>query len=95
MAKPLADIERDALMLPTEDRAALAEHQLAALSDAVDPEVERAWVAEAQRRYKAYREGRITARPAEEALAEFREKLAGRDKQPRDGSQHQPPARKH
>ena len=37
--------------------------------------VERLWVDEADRRYQAYREGRVASRPAAEVLLQARERL--------------------
>jgi putative addiction module component (TIGR02574 family) len=39
--------------------------------DKPDPEIDRAWNDEAERRLKAYDEGRIKAIPIEDALGEF------------------------
>ncbi len=40
-----------------------------------DAETERLWVEEAERRYQAYKEGRLSARPAEEAVQYVQERL--------------------
>ena len=72
MRRPLSDIEQDALALPARDRAALAEHLLATLDPGVDVDAEEEWLSEAERRYQEYRAGRMTARPAAEALARVR-----------------------
>jgi hypothetical protein len=40
-----------------------------------DPEAERLWVEEAERRYKEYREGKIKAKPADLVYKEARSKL--------------------
>jgi len=40
-----------------------------------DPDIVAAWVAEAERRYEAYRAGRMKGIPADEVLASAREEL--------------------
>ena len=40
-----------------------------------DPEIERLWIEEAERRYQDYLEGKVQAIPAEEAMRELRESL--------------------
>ena len=75
MAKDLAQLEREALQLSEEDRARLAENLLSSLSPGEDVAAEREWLAEAERRYRAYREGKMTARPVGDVLREARKKL--------------------
>ena len=79
MARPLDEIERDAIALAPEERAALAERLLATLDDGEDADAEEAWLAEAERRYQEYRAGRLKAAPADQAFAEARRRLAGRE----------------
>jgi putative addiction module component (TIGR02574 family) len=74
--KSLAEIERDALQLPEQDRAALAENLLRSLMPGEDVDAENEWLEEAERRYQAYRQGRIASRGSDEALQEARKKLA-------------------
>ena len=78
MARPLDEIERDAMALAPTERAALAERLLATLDDGEDADAEGAWLAEAERRYQEYRAGRMAAAPADRAFAEARRRLAGR-----------------
>jgi putative addiction module component (TIGR02574 family) len=75
MAKDLAQVEREALQLPEEDRARLAENLLHSLSPGEDVDAEHEWLAEAERRYRAYREGKMTARTVSDVLREARKKL--------------------
>lgn len=78
MATSLDRLESELLALSAEDRARLAERLIESLDDAPedDPvEVERAWVAEAERRYTRYLAGDQSARPAEEVLARVRDLL--------------------
>lgn len=49
----------------------------------INLEIERLWVAEAERRYQAYEQGLITAKPAEEAIREVRKLLRSKDEHER------------
>jgi putative addiction module component (TIGR02574 family) len=60
MADP-AEILKNALSLPVDDRAALAEKLLASLDDLDEQEAERLWAKEAQRRLEEYHAGRARA----------------------------------
>ena len=77
MKASLDKVATDALQLPTQDRAALAQVLLQSLDDqaAEDPaEVRRAWEAEVERRVEDILSGRVEEIPAEEALARLRAK---------------------
>ena len=78
MAHSLADIEDDALQLSDEDRARLAVRLLASLEDeAGSPEeIERLWVAEAERRFRELRDGVVQGIPARDVFAQLRAKLS-------------------
>lgn len=67
--------EAQALTLPVEQRALLAQHLLASLDDIEEQENERLWLEEAGRRYEAYKAGTMPARDAFEAIAELRGRL--------------------
>jgi len=75
MNQLLNELEEKALTLPVEDRAALAEHLLATLDLGEDVDAEEEWLAEAERRYREYRSGRMKASPAAEAIARVRRAL--------------------
>ena len=75
MSTNVKEIEERALMLPSHDRAALAEHLIRSLDKEEDAEAERLWIEEAERRYSKYIEGRSKTKPAESALKEARSKL--------------------
>lgn len=49
----------------------------------IDVEIERLWVEEAERRYQAYEQGLITAKPMEEAIREVRKQLRSKDEHER------------
>lgn len=78
MAHSLADIEDDALQLPDEDRARLAVRLLASLEDeAGSPEeIEKLWVAEAERRFRELRDGVVQGIAARDVFAQLRAKLS-------------------
>ncbi len=75
MSPKLKELEQQALTLSARERAVLAEHLISSLDEMDKAEVERLWVAEAQRRYRAYRAGKIPSRSAETALREARTRL--------------------
>lgn len=76
MSRSLAEIEEEVLQLSEQDRATLAEHLLHCLMPGEDVDAENEWLEEAERRYKAYREGKINSRPADEVFREARKILA-------------------
>lgn len=67
--------EASALMLPVAERAALAERLIESLDTLDDAETERLWVEEAERRYQAYKQGRLSARSAAEAIQNAQARL--------------------
>jgi putative addiction module component (TIGR02574 family) len=64
----ITSIAEEAGRLPAADRIKLVEHLLATL-DKPDPEVDRAWAEESERRLDAYLRGETTARDAKDVLA--------------------------
>jgi putative addiction module component (TIGR02574 family) len=75
MSPDLKECEATALRLPVAERAALAEHLIESLDLLDDTENEHLWVEEAERRYQAYKEGTISARPAAEAIRDARARV--------------------
>jgi putative addiction module component (TIGR02574 family) len=68
-------VEKKALSLPREDRTRLVMHLLESIEERphADPrQVERAWLAEANRRYQAYLRGEEQSIPAEDVFSELR-----------------------
>ena len=59
-----------ALKLAPEERFALVDEILHSL-DRPDPEIDRLWIEEAQRRLAAYRRGEMKGIPAEEVVGDF------------------------
>jgi putative addiction module component (TIGR02574 family) len=59
-----------ALKLDPAERFAVVDQILRSL-DRPDPEIDRIWLEEAERRLRAYREGKVKGIPAEEILGAF------------------------
>lgn len=72
MSPQLIECEAQALKLTPTDRATLAEHLIASLDNLNDQQNEQLWIDEADRRYREYKRGGITARSAEEVLRDAR-----------------------
>ncbi len=64
------EIMAQALKLDPAERFDLVDQILHSL-DKPDPEIDRIWIEEAQRRLAAYREGKVKGVPAEEILGNF------------------------
>lgn len=74
VTKEAEDLEGEALKLSPADRAWLAERLLSSLDEVSvhDPkEIETAWIEESNRRFEAYRTGKMTGQPAQEAITEI------------------------
>ncbi len=69
-------IEEEILHLSPQDRALLAEHLLNSLDEIEDPEAEKLWIAEAERRYQEYKQGKVKGINADKVFKEVRSKLA-------------------
>jgi len=76
MAHSLPEIEKDALKLSAEDRARLAVRLLSSLEETTESpdEIEKLWIAEADRRFQELRDGVVKGIPAREVFAELRKK---------------------
>ena len=76
MAHSLPEIENNALRLPPEDRARLAVRLLTSLEETAESaeEIEKLWIAEAERRFQELRSGAVQGIPAREVFAELRAK---------------------
>ena len=72
MSPALIECENQALQLTPTERAVLAEHLIASLDRLSDAQNEQLWLEEAERRYQAYKDGRISARSAEDVLSAAR-----------------------
>ena len=74
MAHSRDEIERDALSLSTKDRARLAVRLLSSLEDTVESpeEMEKLWIAEANRRFQELQDGVVEGISAAEVFSELR-----------------------
>jgi putative addiction module component (TIGR02574 family) len=78
MAQSLPEIEKNALQLSAEDRARLAVRLLSSLEETTESseEIEKLWIAEAERRFQELRDGVVHGIPARDVFAELRNKKA-------------------
>ena len=78
MSQSLPEIEKNALQLSAEDRARLAVRLLSSLEETTESpeEIEKLWIAEAERRFQELRDGVLQGIPAQDVFAELRNKKA-------------------
>jgi putative addiction module component (TIGR02574 family) len=78
MPQSLPEIEKNALQLSAEDRARLAVRLLSSLEETTESpeEIEKLWIAEAERRFQELRDGVVQGIPARDVFAELRNKKA-------------------
>ena len=76
MSQSLPEIEKNALQLSAEDRARLAVRLLSSLEETTESpeEIEKLWIAEAERRFQELRDGVVQGIPAQDVFAELRNK---------------------
>jgi len=74
MSRPTQAIAREALSLPSGDRAKLAHELIVSLEAEAGSDVEEAWDREVGRRVAEIKEGRAHGRPAQQVLADIRAK---------------------
>ncbi|MBL8500048.1 MAG: addiction module protein [Nitrosomonas sp.] len=60
----------EAVKLPPAERFSVIDELLHSL-DRIDPELDRIWIEEAERRLQAYREGKVKGIPASDVIGEF------------------------
>ena len=72
MAETEKDIERDALRLPVEARARLAERLLDSLEGESEADIEPIWQREAERRLDEIERGEVVGVPADQVFAKAR-----------------------
>ncbi|MBS3917723.1 MAG: addiction module protein [Deltaproteobacteria bacterium] len=75
MLSKIKEIEEEALQLNSRERALLIEHLINSLDDEEDPEAERLWIEEADRRYQEYRMGKTKGKSAELVFKEAHSKI--------------------
>ena len=68
MSPLLKKLEQDALRLPQDERAFLADRLLSSLSGDLLNDVESAWVEEVERRYQEHKDGKRKGVPASEVF---------------------------
>jgi putative addiction module component (TIGR02574 family) len=73
MPTTLADVRKIALALPPEEREILAEELVSSLEKRQLTDIDKAWLKEAERRYRDYKAGKTKGIPAEEVFAELRQ----------------------
>ena len=78
MTKPMTAVLADASRLDDEARAELAAELLASLDGPADPDAERAWVAEIERRIAAIEAGTISLRPWDQVRRRIEKEILGR-----------------
>ena len=78
MSQSLPEIEKNALQLSVEDRARLAVRLLSSLEETTESpeEIEKLWIAEAERRFQELCDGVVQGIPARDAFADLRNKKA-------------------
>ena len=69
------EIEKEALALPSEARARLADRLVESLENAEASRIDQLWAAEAKRRRDEVRQGRVKTIPGPEGLARVRRSL--------------------
>jgi putative addiction module component (TIGR02574 family) len=74
MARTLDEVRQAVNELSPEDREILA-IELGLEMEKVDPEIEKAWIEEAKRRWKEFEEGKVEGIPAEEVFTRVKQKL--------------------
>ncbi len=75
MGKTIEDIENEIRSLSVDDRMHLLRALIADLDGSMDEDVEKAWLEEAERRYKEVKVGDVEIIPAEEVFARARARL--------------------
>ena len=75
MAKLARELEAQALKLSRRERARLAQRLISSLDQEVDADVERLWLAEAERRLADLTSGKVAAIPAERVIKKVRAAL--------------------
>jgi putative addiction module component (TIGR02574 family) len=67
-------ILKEALALPAEEKAKLAEELLSSLDDAAQAEIDKAWAEEVESRIEAYDRGELKAEPLEDVIKDMKQR---------------------
>jgi len=76
MSTDVAEIQAKIRSLTIEDKTELIRTLIAELDGPADPDVERAWLEEAQRRYREVVEGKVQPVPGDRVFANLRARLS-------------------
>lgn len=71
----LTEVTKQALDLAVEDRIVLAERVWESVEHFATPEIEKAWMDEADHRWREIEEGRVQCLPADEVMLRARQSL--------------------
>ena len=75
MSAHFDEIQKQARLLPLQEKAALARVLIEELDNSVDADAEQMWIEEAQRRYDAYLKGQLQALSGDDVMKRARERL--------------------
>jgi putative addiction module component (TIGR02574 family) len=75
MSSQFDDLAKRVRALSRMEKAALIRELIDELDPGIDPEVEKLWIEEAERRYAQYLRGEVEAIPGDEVMAEARKRL--------------------
>ena len=75
MSSQFDDLAKRIRALPAAEKAALVRELIDDLDPDEDPDVEKLWLEEAERRYAQYLRGEVEAIPGDEVMAEARKRL--------------------
>jgi hypothetical protein len=75
MSALLDQLEKQSRLLTAQEKATLARILIEGLDPSQDGDVERMWIAEAERRYQAYLRGEIEAHDGDEVMTRTRNRL--------------------
>jgi putative addiction module component (TIGR02574 family) len=75
MDATLEKLEKEAFSLTSADRARLAMDLINSLDNQNDTDAEELWLQEGERRYREYRKGNLSTRPAEDVFRDAFAKL--------------------
>ncbi len=75
MSKRFDEVAHDALLLPPDSRAILADRLLESLSSSDQKQRDALWAAEAEARAQQIESGEVDALPGERVMAELRDRI--------------------
>ena len=75
MPSKIKEIKEEILRLSSRERAQLAEILIKSLDEEENPEAEKLWIEESERRYREYKQGKVKSIPAETVFKEVRSQL--------------------